>query len=159
AQLNSPPPLWVRLALSTAASYSAFLDGEFVTRAQSAPDSLRAPLLAAATAARTAMDAYAAFLRDTLHAGADNSWAAGANYYDWVLREVNFLPYTSTSMIAEGRRIHAATKLALDSLAQRLRPGTPWRTLATEMRTRHPDAGHVTDAYRVAERKVVALLI
>jgi hypothetical protein len=105
------------------------------------------------------MDAYAAFLRDTLRPGPETSWASGAAYYDWVLRDVNFLPYGSAAMIAEGRRIHEATKLALDSLAQRLRPGTPWRRLTDEMQARHPDAGRITDAYRRESRRVLALLI
>ncbi len=159
AQLQSPPPLWVRLALASARSYSAFLGGEFVERAGGAPDSLRAPLLAAATDARAALDAYAAFLRDTLRPGPEESWASGEAYYDRVLRDVNFLPYGSTQMIAEGRRIHEATKLALDSLAQRLRPGAAWRTLAGEMQSRHPAAGGITDAYRRESRRVLALLI
>ena len=159
SELSAPPPLWVRLALGTAQSYSGFLAGEFVQRAQAAPDSLRAPVLEAAANARIALDAYAAFLRDTLRPGPDAGWAAGETYYDWVLREVQFLPYGSTQMIAEGRRIHEATKLALDSLAQRLRPGTPWRVLADEMRSRHPDAGRIIEAYRRESRRVLALLI
>ena len=158
-QLSAPPPLWVRLAVASAQSYSGFLAGEFVQRAEAAPDSLRTSVLDAATAARTALDAYGAFLRDTLQPGPDGGWASGEAYYDWVLRDVNFLPLGSTQMIAEGRRIHEATKQALDSLAQRLRPGTPWRTLADEMHTRHPEPGHITDAYRRESRHVLALLI
>lgn len=159
AQLRAPPPLWVRLALASARSYGAFLGGEFVERVQAAPDSLRATVLAAAADARTALDAYITFLRDTLRAGPEESWASGETYYDWVLRDVNFLPYGSAAMIAEGRRIHEATKLALDSLALRLRPGTPWRALTGEMQTRHPEAGRITDAYRRESRRVLALLI
>jgi len=159
-QLMAPPPLWIRLAVGTAASYSRFLREEFLARVtERAPDSLRAGLRDAGDAARAALDAYAAFLRDTLVAGAESSWQAGEAYYDRVLGDANFLPYTAASMIAEGRRIHAATKLALDSLAAQLRPGTAWRVLADEMRTRHPDAGAITAAYEAASRRVKALLI
>jgi len=159
AQLSAPPPLWSRLAIASARSYSAFLGGEFIERAQAAPDSLRTSLLEAADDARAALDGYAAFLHDTLPAGPEGSWAAGTAYYDWILRDVDFLPYGSAAMIAEGRRVHEATKLSLDSLAQRLRPGTPWRALVTEMQGRHPAAGEVTEAYRRAARRVLALLI
>lgn len=159
-QLEAPPPLWIRLAVATARSYAAFLGGEYVQRATAlAPDSMRAGLLSAGAAARAALESYAAFLQDTLRTGSDGSWQSGAAYYDWVLDRVNFLPYTAATMIDEGRRIHAATRLALDSIAQRLRPGTPWRTLAEEMRTRHPEAGAITEAYRRASRNVQALLI
>lgn len=159
-QLVAPPPLWIRLAVNTAASYSAFLGGDFEARVNAtAPDSLKQQLLAAGAIARIVLDGYAAFLRDTLRAGTDNSWASGAEYYDWVLRDVNFLPFTAASMIEEGRRIHAATKQALDSFALRVRPGTPWRTLADEMRTRHPAAGSIIAAYRTQSHRVQALLI
>ncbi len=159
-QLAAPPPLWVRLAVNTAESYRGFLAGEYAARVgATAPDSLRAGLLAAGDSARRALEAYTAFLRDTLRPGDDTSWRSGAAYYDWVLGEFNMLPFTAGSMIAEGRRIHQATKLALDSFAMRTRPGTPWRTLADEMRTRHPAAGQITEAYRQASRRVQALLI
>jgi uncharacterized protein (DUF885 family) len=158
-QLAAPPPLWVHLAVSTARSYAGFLAGEYIERVGSdAPDSLRPSLLAAGASARAALEAYAAFLSDTLRAGPENSWAAGGAYYDWVLQEVNFLPFTAQTMIEEGRRIHAATKRALDSLAARVRPGTPWHALADEMQGRHPEAGRITEAYHQASDRVLALL-
>lgn len=159
AQLRAPPPLWIRLAVNTARSYAGFLGGEYLQRVVNAPDSLRPRLLAAGETAHFALDAYATWLQDTLRAGPENSWASGAAYYDWVLREVNFLPYTAATMIDEGRRIHAATKLALDSFAMRMRPGTPWRTLADEMRTRHPEPGQIAAAYHAQSDKVRALLV
>lgn len=160
SQLRSPPPLWIRLAAATAKSYADFLGGEFLQRVDtSAPDTLKSALRSAGGQARAALLAYGAFLTDTLRAGADGSWASGADYYDWVLREVNFLPFTAATMIEEGRRIHEATKLALDSFALRVRPGTSWRTLADEMRTRHPEPGHIIEAYRTQSHHVQALLI
>lgn len=159
-QLHEPPPLWVKLAVNSASSYARFLRGDFVQRVQtSAPDSLRASLLDASGHAATALDAYTAFLGDTLHAGPNASWASGRAYYDWVLKNVHFLPYTAESMIAEGRRIHQTTKLALDSLAQEIRPGTPWRTLTDEMRERHPMPGKIIAAYETASHHVQAFLI
>jgi len=161
AQLDAPPPLWVRLAAQTAHSYSTFLAEEFPNRVNAgAPDSMKAGLLAAGEAARAALVAYELFLRDTLSYGAENSWMSGADYYDWVLRDVNFLPFTAQTMIAEGRRIHAATRLALDSLAHRLQPGgSSWHELADRMDERHPEPGHIIEAYRQASAKVHELLL
>ncbi len=159
-QLTDPPPLWVRLAVRTAGSYASFLGEEFPARVRAAaPDSVRGAVLDAGERARAALTAYAAFLRDTLRGGADTSWQSGEPYYDWVLRDVNFLSYNAPEMVAEGRRIHAATRLVLDSMAERLSPGTPWRTLADDLRARHPRAGEITEAYRRASRRVQALLI
>ncbi len=159
-QLEAPPPLWVRLAAATADRYAGFLGGEYAQRVHAhAPDSMRESLLSSGDRARRALEWYAGFLRDTLRAGAETSWQSGPAYYDWVLSRVNFLPYDAAAMIAEGRRIHAATLLALDSLARDLQPGTPWRRLADGMRERHPRPGEITDAYRRASRRVQALLI
>ncbi len=101
-RLVDPPPLWIQLAAATAEGFVGFLGGEFTERARAAPDSLRPGLAAAGRRVRDALNAYVAFLADTLEPGAAGSWAAGADYYDWVLREVNFLPYTAETMIAEG---------------------------------------------------------
>ncbi|MEK6610597.1 MAG: DUF885 domain-containing protein, partial [Gemmatimonadota bacterium] len=159
-QLREPPPLWVRLAVSTARSYRGFLGGEFPERVRAAaPDTLRDSLLAVGERARAALDSYATFLHDTLRPGAENSWASGRDYYDWVLAHTNFLGYGADSMITLGRRLHAETKRAHDSLAATIRPGTPWRVLADEMRERHPEAGHVTEAYQRASHRVQGLLI
>jgi uncharacterized protein (DUF885 family) len=157
--LDQPPPLWIRLALGTARTYRDFLRRELPDRAKAAPDSVRPRLLAAAEQTAAALDAYAAFLADTIVPGPERSWMSGADYYDWVSREFNFLPFTADSMIAAGRRIHEATKLALDSLARALRPGSSWRVLAEEMRARHPEAGQITAAYERESRRVQALLI
>ncbi len=159
AQLVDPPPRWIALAVSTAEGFIEFLRGEFGERAGTAPDSLRGPVLAAADSAARALAGYAAFLQDTLAAGAAGSWAVGSDYYDWVLRESNFLPYTAESMIAEGYRIHEATKAALDSLADAVEAGASWRGLVAAMQERHPTAGAITEAYRRASRRVQALLI
>jgi uncharacterized protein (DUF885 family) len=158
-QLKDPPPLWVRLAVNSAASYRDFLRGEFVTRLRGAPDSLKAAVSAAGERAATALDAYAAFLRDTLPPAREDSWQAGKARYDRLLKEANFLPFTAESLIAEGRQIHEATKRALDSVASVLRPGVRWQVLAEELRDRHPEAGKITDAYRTQSHKVQALLI
>jgi hypothetical protein len=159
-QLVDPPPLWVRLAVGSARSYAAFLAGEFRRRVESgAPDSLRPGLLAAGEAARAALAGYAAFLTDTLRPAPEGSWAVGEPYYDWLLTQVHLLPYGAEGMIERGRAIHEATKRALDSLAQQLRPGARWQDLVREMQERHPEAGRVTDAYRAASRRVQALLI
>lgn len=64
---------------------------------------LRIDAQAHAAERATALDAYTAFLSDTLHAGPDASWASGRVYYDWVLKNVHFLPYTADSIDSSSR--------------------------------------------------------
>lgn len=159
ARLADPPPLWIALAVATASGFIEFLRGEFIARTHAAPDSLRPRLVAAANTSRDALGRYAAFLRDSLPPAPAGSWAVGTAYYDWLLREVHFLPYTAETMIAAGRRAHDATKRALDSLAQQVGGGKSWRQLVEEMQARHPEPGQIMDAYRRASRRVQAFLI
>ncbi len=158
-RLVDPPPLWVWLAERSARSFVDFLAGDFVKRAAGAPDTLRERLTAAARAASAALEGYVAFLTDTLRPGGDDSWAVGSEYYDWVLREVNFLPYTAETMIAEGYRIHRATRAALDSLAHSVDSAKSWRDLVEQMQTRHPEPGNILSEYERESRRVEALLI
>lgn len=158
-RLVSPPPLWIRLAVANARSTAAFVGGELLDRAAQAPDSLRERLSNAATVARAALESYAEFLTDTLEPGAEGSWAVGSAYYDRVLRENHFLPYTAESMIAEGYRIHEATKAALDSLALAIDSTRSWRALVEEMQGRHPEAGDIVESYRQASLRVLGFLI
>lgn len=158
-RLRAPPPLWVDLAVSTAEGYVRFLDGEYRTLVDGAPAALRERLRAAGIDAAAALRGYVAYLRDTLEPGGETSWATGADYYDWVLREVNFLPYTAESMIAEGYRIHEATKRALDSLAREIDSTESWRALVEEMQTRHPEPGRILAAYEQESHRVEGFLI
>ena len=158
-RLRAPPPLWVDLAISTAEGYVRFLDSEYRTLTARAPDTLRERLRAAGIEAAAALRGYVAYLRDTLPHGGATSWAAGAGYYDWVLREVNFLPYTAESMIAEGYRIHEATKRALDSLARDIDSTKSWRELVDDMQTRHPEPGKILTAYERESHRVLGFLI
>lgn len=158
-RLVDPPPLWIWLAEQSARGFVGFLDGEFVERVEAAPDTLRERLATAAGAASAALEAYVAFLTDTLEPGGENSWAVGSTYYDWVLREVHYLPYTAETMIAEGYRIHEATKAALDSLARTVDGGKSWRELVAEMQGRHPEPGKILAEYERESRRVEALLI
>ncbi len=159
ARLVRPPPLWVDLAMSAADGYRDLLDGAFAERVGGAPDSLRDRLVAAAGKTQAALRAYTAFLRDTLPPGAATSWATGAPYYDWLLRDAHFLPYTAEQMIAEGYRVHEATKRELDSLAAVVEPGATWRELVTAMQARHPEPGQILAAYRGQSLRVLGFLI
>ncbi|MEX0602327.1 MAG: DUF885 domain-containing protein [Bacteroidota bacterium] len=147
-QLVDPPALWVDLAANTARRYEEFLREVLSPKIRtSAPDSLQARLLPAADAAAKDLAGYRAFLTDSLTMAPEGSWAVGEEYYDWLLREFHFLPYTASQMIEEGRKIHLATKQALDSLARTIDPGRTWKELVEEMKTHHPEPYRIMEAY------------
>ncbi|MEP0821884.1 MAG: DUF885 domain-containing protein [Ignavibacterium sp.] len=158
-QLLDPPPLWVRLASATAERYMEFLCGEFADRVtESAPDSLKTPLLDAADRLAWSLNEYIAFL-GALPRSSENGWMVGEEHYSWLLKEAHFLPYTAQELIAEGWRVHRETKLALEDLARRVNPAKSWKQLAEEMKDRHPAAGRITEAYRRESDRARALIV
>lgn len=159
-QLSNPPPLWIRLAVNTAMRYEEFLGEPFGARVKAAaPDSLQQPLLKAAEETRTALSRFRSFLQDTLRPGSENSWAVGEEYYDWLLKEVHFLPYTSAQMIEEGWKRHNETKAALKELAARIDPNKTLQQVIEEMKSHHPQPGTIADAYRLESDRARRLLI
>jgi len=159
-QLHQPPPLWVRLAGNTIRRNEEFLGGLFRERiAVAAPDSVKAELLASAERAKEALAGFRHFLEDSLKLGEETSWAVGSSYYDWLLKEVHFLPYNAEELIAEGWRIHKETKEALTELARRVDQNKSVPQLVEEMKSRHPSAGTIIEAYRRESDRARALLV
>lgn len=158
AQLRNPPRLWVEMAERDARSVVRFLRTELPARLEPLPPVLRDTLTAAAAEATRALEAYAAFLRDTLASGAAGEWAVGAEYYDWLLDAVHFLPFTTDSLIRLGFRAMQETEAALQALADSIAPGRTWRQLTEEAKRRHPAAGEVRAAYEAEMRRALELI-
>lgn len=159
-QLQQPPPLWILLAVNTAARYEEFLHRFFAQRAAThAPDSLKQRLLQVGKRSVKALADFRVFLRDTLRPGPENSWMVGKKYYDWLLKEVHLLPYTAEEMIEEGKRVHADTKEKLKAIARRVDPTRTWQELVDDMKTRHPEAYKITAAYKKESDRVRELIV
>ncbi len=159
-QLHRPPPLWVRLTSHTAMRYEEFLGEPLQTNIRtSAPDSLRDRLLQATESTRSALARFRVFLSDTLQPGEEHSWAVGEEYYDWLLKEVHFLPYNSAEMIREGWRRHNETKRLLRDFAWRIDSTKSLQQIIGSMKSRHPEPGKITDAYRMESDRARRLLV
>ncbi len=159
SQLRHPPKLWTQLAVNTSLRYEGFLTTTLREKIQHSPDSMRVPLEKARLISLGALQHYRTFLTDTLDSAPGNSWAVGPEYYDWLLREVNFLPYTSAQMIETGWKIHNETKNLLVELARRIDPTKSWLQLVDEMKTHHPEPYKIMDAYHEESDRVRKLLV
>lgn len=160
AQLESPPRLWTEMAEQTSRSVVRFLRQELPARAGELPAGLRDTVQRAADDAARALDAYAAFLRDTLAPRATGDWAVGAEHYNELLRDVHFLDLDADALIALGERWMAETEAALAALADSIAPGRTWRALTEEAKSRHPGAapGEVRAAYEAEMRRALGLI-
>lgn len=159
-QLRQPPPSWVRLTANTAQRYEDFIASTLTEKVQSsAPESLKPALLASASTSVSAIASFRKYMTDTLTQGRDDSWVVGREYYDWLLREYHFLPYTAESMIETGWKIHRETKHAIHDLAKRIDPGKSAKQLMEEMKLRHPQPFKITEAYHRESDRVRTLLV
>jgi uncharacterized protein (DUF885 family) len=160
AQLQSPPPLWLNLAVRTATRYEAFLPDKLAPKIDSAaPPAMRDSLTDAVASALRSLSAYRKFLQDTIKTGPEQSWAVGPAYYDELLKDFHFLPYTSETMIEAGRKKHAETKAELAALCKRIDPTKTVAELITALKSRHPEPYQITDAYHRESDRVKRLLI
>jgi len=160
AQLQEPPPLWIKLAANTAKRYEDFLNGPLIEKVNTtAPDSLKEKLLNATKETALSLASYRRFLQDTLTPGPEDCWKAGTEYYDWLLREFHFLPYTSATMIETGWRIHNETKELLHSLAHRIDPSKSLQQVLADLKTRHPEPHHIAEAYFKESERVRSLIL
>ncbi|MBI4410030.1 MAG: DUF885 domain-containing protein [Gemmatimonadetes bacterium] len=157
-QLEAPPPLWIDMTRRTGEELREFLERALPAKLGASPDTLRPRLQLAADSALLALRSYLDFLAE-LPAGAPESWAAGEEYYDRVLREYHLLPYDAEGLIALGRELHERTRRQLDSLAAVIAPGTGWRALAERLKENHPAAAEVRAAYEKESRRAKALII
>src|SRR2546426_1345668 len=159
-QLAHPPPLWVRLAANTARRYEDMLTGPLVNKIeQSAPDSLKAALTLSASETANRLASFRSFIQDTLSAGAEGSWMVGEPYYDWVLKNFHFLPYTAAIMIDTGWRIHRETKEMLEAVARRINSTASLEQTVSAMKARHPEASMIAEAYHRQSDRVRQLLV
>ncbi|TLY29827.1 MAG: DUF885 domain-containing protein, partial [Ignavibacteria bacterium] len=159
-QLDHPPPLWLRLAVNTAKRYEDMLTGSLADKINhSAPDSLKTALTLVANETANRLASFRNFIQDTLPAGAEGSWMVGATYYDWVLKNFHFLPYTAASMIDTGWRIHQETKEMLEAVAHRINSTASLEQTVSAMKARHPEASMITEAYHRQSDRVRQLLV
>lgn len=159
-QLYEPPPLWTKLAINSIARNEEFLSGTFLQYvSKRSPVRGRSELINATYRALIAFKRFRVFLSDTLKTGEEPSWIVGSDYYDWLLKEFHFLPFTAEEMIEEGWRVHRETKKEIEALANRINREKSVADLIEDMKSRHPAAGRIQEAYRKESDRAKALLL
>jgi uncharacterized protein (DUF885 family) len=145
------PRFWAELDAGSARGIARWVRDEL----PAAMDSLRrhgarvdaARLARAQTRALRALDAYTAWMADTLAPAARGDWAMGAERYDRRLRESKLLDTSADSLVSLGFRVLHETQGELAALARAMDPRRDWRALADSAKTLHPPRDSVFAAY------------
>ena len=152
------PPFWVDLDVGSATRVASYLRRELAPEvAREGGDTVR--LRRVVERVTPALDAYVAWMCDTLRATARGSWVYGRDEYDWRLRHVKLLDTSADSLIALGFATIHETTGQLDALARTIDPARGWRALADSSKLLHPSADSVFAAYSRESRRARAFLL
>ena len=152
------PDFWVRLDAGSGARISKYLQTDLIelVRAQKG-DTPR--FRKAVQTAVGALDAYTAWMRDTLAPSAKGSWQEGEANYDWRLGHSKLLGTTAPQLIEFGHRVFSETERSLDSLARTIDPNRSWRQLADSSKGLHPHPDSILAAYSAQNTRARQFII
>lgn len=128
--------LWQRLEIESAGDLPSFLD-EILAAAGDLPDVERRRLERADAAARTALDAYTAWLQDSLARGTDE-WALGRERYDELVALRAFDGLDADAILAIGEEQLAKNREGRIAAARELDPDADEATVVDRVKSDHP---------------------
>ena len=143
ANLERAPAIWTEIAQDEALGGVEFLQTDVAPLCKEHPQ-LSDPL----TKAIEAFEDYGAFLRDDLAAKDGMPFSLGRELFDYRLKHEHLLPFDVDSLLAFGERAVESTRQALAETARRIDANKPWTEIVEQLRTDHPSAGDLIDAYR-----------
>ncbi len=137
-------PVHVVVAGEMAAAAATFVRAYLPSLAPEGP--VKRDLLLAGQQAASALERYAAWLRDEFMATARGSFAIGRDALEALLRRQHFLDHDATSLLRLGREVYEETAARLDATAREL-GATSWQAALEELKRDHPSADELVDAY------------
>lgn len=152
------PEFWVKLDAGSGARISKYLQTEFsdlVRKQKGETPRFRKALRNAVVA----LDAYTAWMRDTLAPSARGSWQEGEENYNWRLAHSKLLAMTAPELVDLGRTVFRDTERSLDSLARAIDPNRSWRELADSSKGLHPAADSILAAYSAQNARARQFII
>ncbi len=99
-------------------------------------------------AAANAMEEFAHFLAQTIGARAEGAYACGHAHFARLLKHRHFLDCDAGALHDLGTRLVQRTRQELHAVTRRLRGDTDANAMASMIRSRHPTAGGLLNAYR-----------
>ena len=102
----------------------------------------------AADVASAALVAYVEFLETDVLPRSDGTWAIGKEHYDYILRNRWLMDEDADDIIAMGRAAFEQTVLEAQEVAERIAPGKDWIEVYEELKTHHPSAAGLKQAYQ-----------
>ncbi len=148
--LERPPRVWTQVGIEAAEGAGPFFDEEEPILAAALPQQ-KERIHAAIVAAKKAYADYADFLREVVLPRSDGDFAAGRDYFEFLLHTDYALTENADQVAALGEKVYLRTQEQMDEVAARIahqpvRPGM-WPEVLHEVKGHHPTAAELIPSY------------
>lgn len=159
SNLKRPPRVWTQVGIDAAGGAKLFFDDEKIALEAALPSD-KARVDAAIQSAQNAYASYKQFLETTVLPRSDGDFAAGPEFFDFLLKQDFFLTESATDIEAEGKRMLAQTNTQMDEVAKRIDPkAKSWPEVVAKVKGHHPTAEALLPSYRIELQRARKFLI
>ncbi len=143
-----PPKVWTQVGIEAAGGAKQFFDDERKPLQDALPQE-KARIEKALQMAQKAYADYKQFLeKQVLPMGGDD-YAAGAETFDFLLKQDFFLTESAEDLVAMGQKIFAETDAQMNEIAKRIDPkAKSWPEVVAKVKSHHPTANDLLPSYR-----------
>ncbi len=140
------PRIWTQVAIETTVGGKEFFRQMVPLFAEKVP-SIKKQLLAVSKKALSVFDHYEEFLNSRLIPRSKGRFAAGEQFYNFLLSVHHQLPYTADDLLIRGNRIIKETQAEMRALARRIDPKKSWTEIVEDLKKKHPSKDDLLQFY------------
>jgi len=145
--LKNPPRVYTEIALDTLEGAGSLLNDLIPRMAKKTP-SIKNEINKALEKANKATEEYKEFLKNEILPRSKGDFAIGKEIFDEMLRENDFLDYTSDDLWEiGGREVKKCEEELTNFCRKNLDPNKTWRENFSDVKSHHPAADKILDTY------------
>lgn len=145
-EADSIPEVWLNIAKEMASSGQRFFS-HTILEVSCEVEPLKNDVLAAARQASKALADYSEFLESELSKKPAGSFAAGREYFEFLLRDFHMLPYSGDEIEEIGSDYIERTTARIKQLAKEIDPGKEWIDVIENIKSDSPSPEELLDYY------------
>ncbi|UCD95284.1 MAG: DUF885 domain-containing protein [Candidatus Zixiibacteriota bacterium] len=146
-QAEAIPGVWLDIAEHMTSSAQHFFS-DVILNVSGEIESLKNDLLAAATLASKAFKDYLVYLQTELSRKPECNFAAGEEYFDFLLKEYHMLDYSRDEIEAIGLRYIGEAIDQIKTMAAEIDPRRDWIEIVEDIKSDTPAPEYLLDYYR-----------
>ena len=148
ASTKPPPKVWTQVGIEAAGGAKQFFDDEKKPLEDALPQD-KARVEKALKDAQKAYADYKQFLEKQILPKGGDDYAAGADLFDFLLKQDFFLTEGASDLVAMGEKIFAETDAQMTEVAKRVDPKAKgWPEVVAKVKAHHPTAADLLPSYR-----------